>query len=64
MKKSVLIQVIIGIATVMLLALTTTSCSDDDDNRDENYIVTNPVKNVGVTYAELSGQFYPDRLPS
>ena len=49
---------------LMLLALTTTSCSDDDDNRDENYIVTNPVKNVGVTYAELSGQFYPDRLPS
>ena len=64
MKKSVLIQVIMGIAAMMLLALTTTSCSDDDDNRDKNYIVTNPVKNVGVTYAELSGQFYPDRLPS
>ena len=64
MKKSVLIHVIMGIATVMLLTLTATSCSDDDDKTDENYIVTNPVEVVGVTYAEISGQFYPDRLPS
>ena len=33
---------------LMLLALTTTSCSDDDDNRDENYIVTNPVQSAGT----------------
>lgn len=64
MRKSVLNQAILGIAAVMLLAFTTTSCSDDDDNKDDIYIVTNPVKIVGVTYAELSGQFYPDRLPS
>ena len=64
MKKSVLIQVIMGIAAVMLLTLTATSCSDDDDKTDGNYIITDPVKTVGVTYAELSGQFYPDRLPS
>ena len=52
------------IVTVMLFTLTATSCSDDDENTDGNYIITDPVKTVGVTYAELSGQFYPDRLPS
>lgn len=49
-----------------LLLGVTTSCKNDhdDDPNFGKYIVTNSPKTVGATYAELSGEFYPDRVPA
>lgn len=55
---------IIYLIAVLLMCLTA-SCQSDDDEKpnDGKYIVTNPTSNIGVTYAELSGEFYPNNLP-
>ena len=44
-----------------------TSCNDDDDRdkvNDENFIVTSQPLYVDLTSAVLTGEFYPDRIPS
>ena len=49
----------------LILIGLTASCSNDESEEEEigNYIVTNPVENVGVTYVELSGEFYSNKMP-
>ena len=49
---------------VLLLGVTTSCKNDDDDPNFDKYIVTNSPKTVGASYAELSGEFYPDRVPA
>lgn len=57
-----------ALSTVWLFAALllgmTTSCKEDDDPDIDKYIVTNKPTSVGLTYAELSGEFYPDRVPT
>ena len=48
---------------VLLLGVTTSCKNDDDDPNSDKYIVTNSPETVGATYAELSGELYPDRMP-
>ncbi len=50
---------------VMLLSGFATSCKDsEEEETKEQYIVTNAVKTIGITCAELSGEFYSDKLPA
>ena len=54
---------LIAILTLGLM----TSCQGDDDSdkiNDGSYIVTNLPSTVGITSAVLTGEFYPDRIPS
>ena len=48
----------------MLILGGMTSCKDDDDEKNVEYIVTGQPINVGITYAVLTGDFYPDNMPS
>ena len=44
-----------------------TSCNSDDDGdkvNDGSYIVTNQPSSVALTSAVLTGEFYPERIPS
>ena len=42
-----------------------TSCNSDDDSANEgNCIITNQPSTIGLTSAVLTGEFYPDRIPS
>ncbi len=49
----------------LILIGLTASCSNDESEEEKigNYIVTNPVESVGVTYVELSGEFYSNKMP-
>ena len=66
MKKNYLIW----ISAMLMLAVGMSGCSSDD-NDDENsdkkvgsYIITSQPSMVGITYAILAGEFYPDNIPS
>ena len=65
MKKSLLLwmsAVLLLMAGEML-----SSCNNDDSNEKAGgkaYIVTNQPSAVGVSYAILAGEFYPDNIPS
>ena len=56
------------IGLIVLLALGfMTSCNSDDDSdkvNDGNFIVTSQPASVDITSAVLTGEFYPDRIPS
>jgi hypothetical protein len=55
----------VWLIAVLMYGFTTVSCSGDDNGpkHDGKYIVTNPVEIIGMTYATLSGEYYPDNLP-
>lgn len=66
MKKNYLIW----ISAMLMLAVGMSGCSsddNDDENSDKkvgNYIITSQPSMVGITYAILAGEFYPDNIPS
>ena len=55
----------VWLIAVLMYGFTAVSCSGDDNGpkHDGKYIVTNPVEIIGMTYATLSGEYYPDNLP-
>lgn len=56
----------VWLIAMFMYGFAVTSCSSDNDAKehDGKYIVTNPITTVGVTYAELSGEFYISNLPA
>lgn len=66
MKKNYLIW----ISAMLMMAVGISGCRSDE-NEDENsnkkggsYIITGQPSTVGITYAILTGEFYPDNIPS
>lgn len=66
MKKNYLIW----ISAMLMMAVGMSGCGSDESN-DENsdkkggsYIITSQPSAVGITYAILAGEFYPDNIPS
>jgi hypothetical protein len=55
----------VWLIAMFMYGFAVTSCSSDNDAKehDGKYIVTNPVEIIGMTYATLSGEYYPDNLP-
>ena len=66
MKKNYLIW----ISAMLMMAVGTSGCGSDesdDENSDKkggSYIITSQPSMVGITYAILTGEFYPDNIPS
>ena len=63
MKKSFFVW--IGVMLLMVVGMS--SCSSDDETADKNdgtYIITGQPAAIGITYAILGGEFYPDHIPS
>jgi hypothetical protein len=60
----------VWISAMLMMAVGMSSCSSDDsddDNSDKkggSYIITSQPSMVGITYAILAGEFYPDNIPS
>ena len=55
---------------MLMMAVGTSGCGSDesdDENSDKkggSYIITSQPSMVGITYAILTGEFYPDNIPS
>ena len=66
MKKNYLIW----ISAMLMMAVGMSSCGSDDsdeensDKKGGSYIITSQPSAVGITYAILTGEFYPDNIPS
>ena len=66
MKKNYLIW----ISAILMMAIGISGCSSDDSDDNNNdkkggsYIITSQPSMVGITYAILAGEFYPDNIPS
>ena len=66
MKKNYLIW----ISAMLMMAVGMSGCGsdeNDDENSDKkggSYIITSQPSMVGITYAILTGEFYPDNIPS
>ena len=66
MKKNYLIW----ISAMLMMAVSMSSCGSDDsddensDKKSGSYIITSQPSAVGITYAILAGEFYPDNIPS
>ena len=62
MKKNYLIW----ISAILMMAIGISGCSSDDSDDNNNdkkggsYIITSQPSMVGITYAILAGEFYPD----
>jgi len=65
MKKSILFWM--SAVLLMMAEAGLSSCNNDDSNEnagDKAYIITNQPSAIGVSYAILAGEFYPDNIPS
>ena len=65
MKKSLLFWM--SAVLLLMAGEVLSSCNNDDSNEKAGgkaYIVTNQPSAVGVSYAILAGEFYPDNIPS
>ena len=66
MKKNYLIW----LSAMLMMAIGMSGCSSDDsddgnnDKKGGDYIITSQPSMVGITYAILAGEFYPDNIPS
>ena len=66
MKKNYLIW----ISAMLMMAVGMSGCSSDDsddensDKKGGSYIITSQPSAIGITYAILAGEFYPDNIPS
>ena len=66
MKKNYLIW----ISAILMMAIGISGCNSDDSDDNNNdkkggsYIITSQPSMVGITYAILAGEFYPDNIPS
>ena len=66
MKKNYLIW----ISAILMMAVGMSGCGSDDsddensDKKGGSYIITSQPSAVGITYAILAGEFYPDNIPS
>lgn len=60
----------IWISAILLMAVGMNGCSSDDSDDGNsnksggNYIITSQPSMIGITYAILGGEFYPENIPS
>ena len=63
MNKST-ISILSCLIALLTFGLTTSCKGDDEENDGINCIITGQPSAVGITYAVLTGEFYPDQIPS